>query len=88
MNYAGNSKVFGVSIKDRGAIAMAGYAGKAFWFLKAFGQFVTNSYYYHEYPEWVQRWNDRGPTHDFVGKQWNLLQDRDTCLFADRDDQP
>jgi predicted AlkP superfamily pyrophosphatase or phosphodiesterase len=88
MNHAGKSKVFGVSIKDRGAIAMAGHAGKAFWFSKAIGEFVTSSYYYKEYPEWVQRWNDRGPTRDFVGKQWNLLQDQDTYLFADRDDQP
>lgn len=29
---AGRAKVFGVSIKDRGAISMAGHAGKAFWF--------------------------------------------------------
>jgi hypothetical protein len=28
------AKVFGVSIKDRGAVSMAGHAGKAFWFAK------------------------------------------------------
>jgi len=31
---AARAKVFGVSIKDRGAVAMAGHAGKAFWFSK------------------------------------------------------
>ena len=43
---AGKSKVFGVSVKDRGAVAMAGHAGKAFWFSKKTGEFVTSSYYY------------------------------------------
>jgi len=38
----GQAKVFGVSIKDRGAVSMAGHAGKAFWFSKAAGEFVTN----------------------------------------------
>ena len=31
----GNAKIFGVSVKDRGAVTMAGHAGKAFWFSKA-----------------------------------------------------
>jgi len=32
---AGKAKIFGVSVKDRGAVSMAGHAGKAFWFSKA-----------------------------------------------------
>ena len=47
----GKSKIFGVSIKDRGAVSLAGHAGKAFWFSKASGEFVTSSYYYDAYPE-------------------------------------
>ena len=42
LHYAGKSKVFGVSVKDRGAISMAGHAGKAFWFSKGTGEFVTS----------------------------------------------
>jgi hypothetical protein len=53
----GRAKIFGVSVKDRGAVSMAGHAGKAFWFSKASGEFVTSSYYYDRYPEWVDRWN-------------------------------
>lgn len=30
--YGGRSKIFGVSGKDRSAVAMAGHAGKAFWY--------------------------------------------------------
>jgi hypothetical protein len=35
LSNAGKSKIFGISVKDRGAIPMAGHAGKAFWFSKA-----------------------------------------------------
>ena len=38
----GNSKVIGVSVKDRGAIAMAGHSGTAYWFSKSGGEFVTS----------------------------------------------
>jgi hypothetical protein len=50
---AGQAKVFGVSVKDRGAVSMAGHAGKAFWFSKALGEFVSSNYYYDRYPQWV-----------------------------------
>ena len=51
----GQAKVFAVSVKDRGAVSMAGHAGKAFWFSKASGQFVTSSYYFDRYPDWVNK---------------------------------
>ena len=47
----GKAKIFGVSVKDRGAVSLAGHAGKAFWFSKAGGEFVTSSYYYDQYPD-------------------------------------
>ncbi len=37
VHFAGKSKIFAVSVKDRGAVSMAGHAGKAFWFSKASG---------------------------------------------------
>jgi len=40
MHSLGKSKIFGVSVKDRGAVSMAGHAGKAFWFSKKSGDFV------------------------------------------------
>lgn len=86
-HYAGKSKIFSVSVKDRGAISMAGHAGKAFWFSKATGEFVTSSYYYDQYPEWVARWNAGQPALDYADKAWSLLNDKSTYLFGDRDDQ-
>lgn len=82
----GAAKVFGVSIKDRGAIAMAGQAGKAFWFSKKSGEFVTSNYYYDRYPEWVTRWNQADPTAAYSGKSWQLAHDKSRYLFGDRDD--
>ena len=84
----GRAKVFGVSVKDRGAVAMAGHAGKAFWFSKAMGQFVTSTYYYDRYPDWVNRWNQQQLASRYDGKKWELLQPQGTYLFGDSDDRP
>jgi len=83
----GKSKIFGVSVKDRGAVSLAGHAGKAFWFSKASGDFVTSSYYYDDYPEWVKAWNAGKPAQAYAGKSWELMQDPSKYLFGDSDDR-
>ena len=60
-NTGGHSKVVAVSVKDRGAIAMAGHTGTAYWFSKASGGFVTSTYYLEQYPEWVSDFNAQMP---------------------------
>jgi hypothetical protein len=85
---AGRAKIFGVSIKDRGAVSMAGHAGKAFWFSKASGEFVTSNYYYDSYPAWVSEWNKEKLVASYSGKSWELLHDQATYLFGDADDRP
>ncbi|WP_171239256.1 alkaline phosphatase family protein [Ruegeria sp. HKCCA5491] len=85
---AGAAKVFGVSIKDRGAITMAGQSGKAFWFSKAANRFVTSSYYYDKYPDWVSAWNNASPSASFEGTSWELMHPKEAYLFGDRDNQP
>jgi predicted AlkP superfamily pyrophosphatase or phosphodiesterase len=84
---AGRAKIFGISVKDRGAVSMAGHAGKAFWFSKASGEFVTSRFYYERYPDWVTEWNATRPTQRFAGKSWELLHERDSYLYGDRDDE-
>jgi predicted AlkP superfamily pyrophosphatase or phosphodiesterase len=84
---AGKAKIFGVSVKDRGAVSMAGHAGKAFWFSKAAQEFVTSTYYYEEYPEWVLEWNSGDRVSRYSGTSWELLGDPSTYVFGDRDDQ-
>jgi predicted AlkP superfamily pyrophosphatase or phosphodiesterase len=82
------SKVFGVSIKDRGAVSMAGHAGKAFWFSKATGEFVSSRFYYEKYPAWVTKFNATRPTKRYADKDWQLLLDRSEYQLADLDDMP
>jgi predicted AlkP superfamily pyrophosphatase or phosphodiesterase len=87
VHFAGQSKIFAVSVKDRGAVSMAGHAGKAFWFSKQNGEFVTSNYYYEEYPGWVEQWNARKPAQAYAGKSWELLHPKEQYLFGDADDR-
>lgn len=74
---SGESKVFGVSVKDRGAISLAGHSGKAFWFSKAQSEFVTSNYYYDEYPDWVSRWNEKKIAAQYSKQKWELSLPRE-----------
>ena len=85
---AGRAKIFGVSIKDRGAVSMAGHAGKAFWFSKASGEFVTSSYYYDHYPAWVDAFNQQNLPLAYSDKSWELMHEKSSYLFGDADDRP
>jgi predicted AlkP superfamily pyrophosphatase or phosphodiesterase len=83
----GRSKVVAVSVKDRGAISMAGHAGTAYWFSKASGEFVTSRYYLDNYPDWVVDFNAGAPAQRFANTAWTLLHERDSYLFGDSDDR-
>ncbi len=87
MQTAGGAKVFGVSVKDRGAVSMAGHTGKAFWFSKSVAQFVTSSYYYDKYPDWVVQWNAKELPQGYSDTSWELLNPVESYLFGERDDQ-
>ena len=82
---AGRAKIFAVSVKDRGAVSLAGQSGKAFWFSKATGNFVTSNYYYDHYPAWVDAWNARDPASAYANKAWELLYPSERYLFGDAD---
>jgi len=84
---AGKAKVFGVSVKDRGAVAMAGHGGKALWFSKASQEFVSSDYYYQQYPHWVTNWNDKKFPASYSNKKWQLLNKKSTYMFAVDDDK-
>jgi len=86
--YAGRSKIFGVAGKDRSAVAMAGHAGKAFWYSTNTGDFITSTYYYPAYPDWVSNWNARRRAAGYAGKSWSLLNDPAGYLLAAQDDRP
>jgi predicted AlkP superfamily pyrophosphatase or phosphodiesterase len=84
----GKSRVFSVSIKDRGAVLPGGHAGKAFWYDKQTGRFVSSTYYYDELPDWAVDWNDAAPADRYADWRWELLRDRAVYTAGDRDDRP
>jgi predicted AlkP superfamily pyrophosphatase or phosphodiesterase len=86
--YGGRSKIFGVSGKDRSAVAMAGQTGKAFWFSTDNGDFITSSYYYDDYPDWARRWNGQRKPEKYAGTEWALSSEISTYLLAGQDDRP
>lgn len=86
-NSGGAAKVFAVSVKDRGAISMAGHSGTAYWFSKASGGFVTSTYYMDRYPDWVIAHNASNPAQKFAGMEWTLLNEPSSYLFRDSDDR-
>ena len=57
----GESKLFGVSLKDRASILPSGQtANAAFWIDQATGRFVTSTYYMAQLPDWATKFN-KGP---------------------------
>jgi len=86
--YGGRSKIFGVSGKDRSAVAMAGQTGKAFWYSTDNGDFVTSRYYYDDYPDWASSWNGQRKAEKYADSEWVLLSDESNYLLAGQDDRP
>ena len=57
----GESKLFGISLKDRAAILTSGHASNgAFWLDHASGHFVSSTYWGPQLPAWVQTFNNSG----------------------------
>jgi arylsulfatase A-like enzyme len=65
------SKVIGVSIKDRAAILPAGHmADGAYWFDDKSGHWVTSSYYKETLPGWVDEINRNTPAGRAANAKW------------------
>ncbi len=84
----GKGRVFSVSGKDRGAILPGGHRGKAFWYSKSSGKFVTSTYYYQDYPQWVRQWNEKSLASQFSGNQWALSRESGEYKHLAADDRP
>lgn len=77
-----NSKVIGISIKDRSAILPAGHmADAAYWFDDKAGHFVSSTYYMKELPAWVSQVNLGVPASKYATAEWRALN-------AKADDKP
>jgi len=64
------SKVFGISMKDRAAVLMAGKkASGALWFDVATLSYTTSSYY--KRPAWLTAFNSTNPATAYAGRTWS-----------------
>jgi hypothetical protein len=55
----GQSKLFGISLKDRAAILTSGHASNgAFWLEHASGKFITSTYWAQQLPAWAAAFNN------------------------------
>jgi hypothetical protein len=67
----GDSKVIGVSIKDRGAILPSGHmADGAYWFDDPSRHWVSSTYYRAELPDWVRKLNAEEPSKRYLNVKW------------------
>ena len=69
-----HSRVVAVSLRERGAILMAGHQGDAaYWYEPARGEFVTSTYYTKEAPVWLEQWNRKRVPDRYAGQTWTRL---------------
>lgn len=74
--YNFESKVVGVSLKDRGAAIPAGHNPTgAYWYDLKSGNMVTSTYYTDKLPDWVTKYNEQERYIKLLAQDWNLLRD-------------
>lgn len=67
------SKVFGVAIKDRAAILMAGRLANAAYWMSNDGKWITTNHYRTSLPGYLRNLNEEQASFRYAGKSWNLL---------------
>ena len=83
----GKARVFGISLKDRGAILPAGFAGDAaYWIDPKSGIWVTSTYYRNDLPRWVQDFN-ANRTAKYWDREWKDSQGQVLASTAHRKGQ-
>ncbi len=83
------SKVIGISIKDRGGILPAGHsANAAYWYDPSIGKWITSSYYMRTLPTWVSTFNNLNLVDKYFKEGWELLYPANTYIQSTTDDKP
>jgi len=83
------SKVVGVSLKDRASILPAGHmANAAFWFDDSTARFISSTYYMKQLPQWVVNFNNKNPVKRLIENGWNTLYPVNTYKESDSDNVP
>ncbi len=82
------SRVVGISLKDRAAILPGGHtANAAFWMDDSSGNFISSSYYMNKLPEAVVDFNREKNIEQFVQNEWHTLYPINTYIESDSDNK-
>jgi predicted AlkP superfamily pyrophosphatase or phosphodiesterase len=81
------SRVIGVSLKDRASILPAGHTGTAFWFDDSTARFITSTYYMKQLPDWALKFNDKKWVNQLIDKGWTTLYPVNTYKQSDPDNK-
>tara|TARA_Y100001954_G_scaffold167055_1_gene177323 strand:- start:257 stop:1843 length:1587 start_codon:yes stop_codon:yes gene_type:complete len=66
-----NSKVIGISLKDRGAILSAGHSANAAYWMDKHGEWITSSYYMQNLPEWLVKYQSKKSVSQYLKGNWS-----------------
>ena len=64
------SKVYGISLKDRGAILPAGHSANGAFWLSSDGKWITSSFYMNQLPDYIKTINDNNPAETYLKGEW------------------
>ncbi|HLT87847.1 MAG TPA: alkaline phosphatase PafA [Sphingobacterium sp.] len=83
------SKVIGISMKDRGGILPAGhFADAAYWFEGKSGNWISSTFYMEKLPHWVETFNKQKLADKYLKQDWNTLYPIETYTNSTADDVP
>lgn len=85
LTFGPESKVYGVSLKDRGAILPAGHsADAAYWFDGGkYGNWISSTQYFKTLPIWVQSYNASDRKDALINQTWKLSPELKGSNIAD-----
>jgi predicted AlkP superfamily pyrophosphatase or phosphodiesterase len=67
----GQSRVYGIALKDRSGILSTGYsANGAFWIDRDSGAWLTSTYYMSSAPHWLLAFNGQGSAKKYLNLEW------------------
>src|SRR5450432_4001356 len=82
------SRVVGISLKDRAAILPAGHmANAAFWMDDSSGNFISSTYYMNKLPQGVDEFNKERNIEKYLGSDWNTLYPINVYSESDSDNK-
>ena len=64
------SKVFGVSIKDRGAILSVGFLADGAYWLNSNSKWITSSHYRENIPKWIEKFHEKHTVKSYMNHFW------------------